>query len=288
VSQPYEPFVILDRRPEPGAPAPLRGITYRGRKPSILLVDRDGAQGAELDHPLAQEGFDVYRTTGRDSALALLEAHPSIVMVMVRMDVSDLDPISLIQALQDSRPGIWVGMLSCRPVDRIRAAEGYAAGAADLFCSAADTTQMVDRLVRSVPRAFRLREAADRRAERSRKRRALSWLRGSPTKRRGLLEMIATVVLAGVLGAAMASASRSWMDAQELWNARVERWFSALSAPAARGDSVDRPFDRWYRFEQLNLQRQSQQAQGRYYDHQLEQERLRDLFRNVAPQYPGH
>ena len=84
----YEPFVIVDRSE---APAPRRWTVLRGRKPAVLLIDRGGSDGAGLDLPLAGEGFDVYRTTGRDSALDLLEAHPSVLMALVRMDLPDLD-----------------------------------------------------------------------------------------------------------------------------------------------------------------------------------------------------
>src|SRR5262245_59720496 len=94
----YEPFIILEQGGLPTTEAPpfLRRTTFRGHKPGLLLIDRDRVG---LDLPLAAEGFEVYRTTDRDSALEMLRAHPSILMALVRMDLPGVDPVGLVRDL---------------------------------------------------------------------------------------------------------------------------------------------------------------------------------------------
>lgn len=271
-----EPFVILER--------PLRRWkALRGRKPAILLIDRDGGG---LDHPLAAEGFDVYRTTGRDSALELLRTHPSILMSLLRAGLPGLDPAPLIRELQDSRPGLWVGLV-CDPDDRAAAAAGYEAGAVDLFHPATDPRVTVARLIRGVPWALRRREAADRRIERRLGRSTGPPLRRWARKASSRLGLAALLLVSLGLGAALAAATRAWHESQERWSARFERFMSAMES--SRPPGPDRQFDRWQRFEQMNLQRQSQQELQSYRRDQLEEERLQDFLRRLPPpQYPGN
>src|SRR5262245_41345685 len=112
----YEPFVILERGGTPATEArpSRRRTSFRGRKPAILLVD---GEGTGLDLPLAAEGFEVYRTTGRESALEMLRAHPSIAMALVRVDLPGLDAVDLIRELRRIRPGLWIGLWG-DPADR--------------------------------------------------------------------------------------------------------------------------------------------------------------------------
>jgi hypothetical protein len=283
----YEPYVILDRSEIAAlAPSPRRWTVLRGRKPALLLIDRGGSDGAGLDLPLASEGFDVYRTTGRESALDLLEAHPSVLMALVRMDLPTLDPVSLIRDLSVVRPGLWTGML-CDPAERTRAAEGYAAGVVDLFHPLAPPPATVARLIRSVPWALRRREEAERRLERRRERESGSGLRRAARQVASRLGLAAALTFALSLGIVLALATRSWYESRDAWNARVDRMLNALETPPAASDRTERQFDRWQRFEQLQLQRQSQQMQSRTAQEQLEQERLRELLRSAAPRYPA-
>jgi len=270
----YEPYVILER----SAPSsPRRWTVLRGRKPAVLLIDRGGTDGAGLDHPLATEGFDVYRTTGRDSALDLLEAHPSVLMALVRMDLPSLDAATLLRDLRDIRPGLWMGML-CDPADKTSAAAGYASGAVDLFPPSIASSETIARLIRSVPWALRMRTEADR----GRRRRPVPWYR-----RAARIGPVVTFALALVAGVAMAALTHSWHASRDQENARIERILNALEAARPLPDRVDRQIDRWQRQEQLDLQRRSQESLGAYHQAQLEQERLRDLLRLAAPRYPS-
>lgn len=280
----FEPYVIIDRASPPATASPRRWTVLGGRRPALLLIDRDG-EG--LAHPLAAEGFDVYRTTGRDSALDLLRAHPSVLMALVRADLPGLDAPTLIRDLRDTRPGLWVGLL-CDAGDRGAAEAAYAAGAVDLFHRGTDPMEIVARLIRGVPWALRLREEADERLERLRERetRPSRWRRLA--RRMSARAGIAATVLFGLgLGVAMAAATQSWHEARDVWNARFERYMSAMEQSRPGADRVERQIDRWQRLEQANLQLQSQQAQQSHLRDRLEQDRLDGVLRKLpSPQYP--
>jgi DNA-binding response OmpR family regulator len=274
-----EPFVIVER---PAAPTPLRRWTaLRGRKPALILIDRGAPDGSGLDLPLAAEGFDVYRTTGHRSALDLLQAHPSVLMALVRTDLPNLDAPELVRDLRRVRPGLWIGLL-CDPADRDGAAAGYAAGAVDLFPIATPPAETVSRLLRSVPWAVRLREGAERRLERP-QRSVLRRVARRASSRAGTLLTLGAALL---IGATLALVTRSWQATRDAENARIERILAALEARPPVVDRAERQFDRWQRQEQLDLQRQSQRMLGSYYQSQLEEERMRELLRLTAPHYP--
>jgi len=267
----YEPFVILERGGTPATDvrSGRRRTSYRGRKPGILLVDREGAG---LDLPLAAEGFEVYRTTARDSALELLRAHPSVLIALVRTDLTSLDPIDLIRELRRIRPGLWIGLWG-NPADRDRAIEGYEAGATDLISSAGDPHETVDRLVRSLPWAIRLQEAAER-GPRRRRRRFSPWIGRA-----------AAVALSLSMGVGLAVGLREWQENRDAWSARMDRFLSSMEPvrPAS-----DRQFERWSRYEQLNLLREQDYALRSYYLEQLELQRARDAMMAVPPsRYPA-
>jgi DNA-binding response OmpR family regulator len=272
-----EPFVIVERT---AAPSLRRWTALRGRKPALLLIDRGAPDGSGLDLPLAAEGFDVYRTTGYRSALDLLDAHSSVLMALVRMDLPNLDATGLLRELRQRRPGLWIGLL-CDPEQRTAAAAGYAAGAIDLLSPATPRDETVARLLRSVPWAIRLREQTERRQ----RRRPASRLRRVARRAASQLGLAATTALALLLGAAMALLTRSWQASRDVEDARIERILGALEARSPV-DRAERQFDRWQRQEQLDLQRRSQQDLGAYQRSMLEEERLRALLRLTAPSYP--
>lgn len=262
----YEPFVILERGEAPPAqvPAVRRRTTRRGRR-AILLVDRpDG-----LDHPLAAEGFEVYRTASPDSALDLLGAHPSIVMALVRLDLPGLDAAGLIRELREARPGLWIAMLG-EASDRERAAAGFEAGAADWVPRSSDAQETVARIVRRIPWAVREREKAERGVRRRRLRPA--WL--------GTSAMLAIGLLFGI---GLAALTRSWQQSADPWTARIDRILAALE-----GNRADRDMDRWSRVEQLRLLRERETFLRGHQVDQLEQQRVSDLLRRLPPpQYPA-
>jgi len=261
-----EPYVILERGGT--SPTGTRGgrprTSYRGRKAALLLVDREGAG---LDLPLATEGFEVYRTTGRDSALEMLRAHPGILMALVRADLTSLDPMELIRELRKIRPGLWIGLWG-HPADRDRAMDGYEAGATDLIPSTGDPHETAARLQRSLPWAIRLLEDAER-GERRRRRRYSPWIGRA-----------AGVALSLALGAGLAVVTREWQENRDTWTARLDKFLSSMEPvrPAA-----DRQLDRWNRFEQLNLLREQDYTLRTYYLEQLELQRARDAMLAVPP-----
>jgi CheY-like chemotaxis protein len=263
----YEPFVILERGGTPAAEgrSSRPRTSFRGRKPAILLVD---GEGTGLDLPLAAEGFGVYRTRGRESALEMLRAHPSVAMALVRVDLPGLDAADLIRELRRTRPGLWIGLWG-DPADRDRSAAGYEAGATDLVPSTATPEETVARLVRTLPSAIRLQEAAERRQNR-RSRRA------SP-----LIGRAVGAVLALALGVGLAVVTRAWHESRDLWAARLDRFLGSMEP--VRPDRMDRQFDRWNRFEELNLLREHNYTLRSYYAEQLELQRAREALGTVPP-----
>jgi hypothetical protein len=264
----YEPFVILERGAAPPTEArPARPTTFRGRKPAILIV---GQGGAELDLPLAAEGFEVYRTADREPALELLRGHPSILMALVRMDVPSLDPAELVRDLRAIRPGLWIGLWG-DPASRDRAASGYAAGATDLLPVSGDPVETAERLGRTLPWAVRLREAAERRERRR------------PRRLRPLVGRAAASALALVLGVGLAVVVREWNAERDALAARIDRLLGSMESVRSGPDRTDRQFDRWSRVEQLNLLREHDFTLRAYYVDQLELERARNAMWAVPP-----
>lgn len=261
----FEPYVILERGGPPPieVPAVRRRTTWRLKR-AILLVDRpDG-----LDHPLAAEGFEVYRTMSGDSGLDLLRDHPSIVMALVGLDLPSVDAPALIRNLRQARPGLWIAMLGGSQ-DRERAAAGFQAGAVDWFRRPSDPQETVARLVRTIPWALRVQEKSERGI---RRQRVLP----------GRLGFAATLAFSALLGIALAAATRSWHETVDPWAERIERILATLEA-----DRADRRFDRWSRQEQLNLMRERAAFLRAHQTGVLEEQRAADLLRAVPPpRYP--
>lgn len=282
----FEPYVILERPAPDWSPThtPRRWTVLRGHKPAILLVDEAAPDGSGLDALLAAEGFGVYRTSSRESALELLRTHPAALMALVRLDLPGLDAPALIRELQERHRGLWIGMRA-DPHDHERAAAGYAAGAVDLFHLSPDPTETVVRLIRSVPWAVRLRDAAEQ--ERMRRERE------GTSRRKGLLRRLsarlgfgvtlASAVLIGILAALF---TRSWQESQDRWSAKLDRLIAAIEESRSTGGPADRQFDRWQRLEQLQLQRDAQRAFLTSQDEQRREDQRRDLFRDAPrPSY---
>ena len=202
-------------------------------------------------------------------------------MSLVRAGLPGVDAPALIRELREQRPGLWVGLV-CEPDDRATAAAGYAAGAVDLCHPAANPVETVERLIRGVPWALRRREAADLRIERRRVRAA------SPPLRRWARKAVVPlgILVCLGLGAGLAAATQEWQEARDAWNARWERFLTAMESPRQAVRPLDREVDRWQRIEQLNLQRLSQQELQEFRREQLDEGRVRDLLRNVPrPEY---
>jgi len=286
-SRTYEPYVIVERPAPPDSPThtPRRWTVLRGHKPAILLVDERSPDRSGLDALLAAEGFGVYRTASRDSALDLLKTHPSVLMAVVRMDLPGMNPGTLIRELRDLHPGLWVGMRA-EAGDHERANAGYRAGAVDLFHLSPDPRETVVRLIRSVPWAVRLRDAAEQERLRKESREPRSRLRQLFRKLASRGAMMSTVTVALLLGIGAALLTRSWQETRDAWNARMERILAAFEAPRSLLSPGDRQFDRWHRIEQLEVQRENRRDLRSSREEQVRDERLRDLFRSVpAPTY---
>jgi hypothetical protein len=189
-------------------------------------------------------------------------------MALVRTDLTSPDPIQLIRDLREIRPGLWIGLWG-HPADRDRIMEGYDAGATDLIPSTAEPHDTVDRLVRSLPWAMRLQEGAERHGRR-RSRRLSPWVGRA-----------AGVLLALGLGVGLAVVTREWQENRDAWSARLDRFLSSMEP--VRTPSSDRQFERWSRYEQLNLMREHDYALRTYYVEQLDLQRAREAMQAIPP-----
>jgi hypothetical protein len=64
----------------------------------------------------------------------------------------------------------------------------------------------------------------------------------------------------------------------------MERILTALEAPGT--ERPERPFERWHRTEQINLQRESQRELQQFRREQLEEGRVQEILRYLPrPQY---
>ena len=103
----------------------------------------------------------------------------------------------------------------------------------------------------------------------------------SPVVRRGI-----GYASALLLGIGLAAVVREWHDHQDAWTSRLDRFLSAMEP--VRSDPVDRQFNRWSRYEQLNLLREHDYSLRSYYVDQLELQRARDaMWTTPPPKYPN-
>jgi hypothetical protein len=264
-----EPILIIEspERRVPGFP--------EGRRPGILLVDAAAAPESGLSPLLFEAGFDVYRTARPESARELIQGRSSIVMTLVRLDQPPLESGELIRELVGIRPGLWIGMLGDWP-DRLRAEEGYRAGADDLIPTSAPLKATADRLAQSVIGAMRKRERAERRAGRAQR---------FPLLRRRWRKLITTIAGAMGVGVLLAVLTQAWLASLPQEDPRLDRLLGLLEATDGRRDSEDRSFDRWSRLEALDLQRRMHDEAMFHHREQREESRLDHLFRTFAPQY---
>lgn len=265
-----EPFVIVEspQRRLPAFPG--------GRRPGILLVDADAAPDSGLSPLLFDAGFDVYQTARQESARDLIQGRSSILMALVRLDQPSLESGALIRDLVALRPGLWIGMLGDWP-DRLRAEEGYAAGADDLIPTSASLKATTDRLAMSVTGALRKRQRAERREGRERR---------FPLLRRRWRKLTMAVAAGLGLGILLAILTQAWQDFRFREETRLERLLGQLEATEGRRDAEDRRFDRWSRSEALDLQKRMHDEAVFHHREQREESRFDRLFRTFVPQYP--
>lgn len=263
--------------------SPVRTGLWTSETP-ILLVDAGAPLGAGLDHPLADAGFRVFRTSKADSALEILRAHPSLRMAVVRLDLSGVDSVHLMRTMLEVRPGLWVGMLAS-PASHAEAHAGYRAGASDLLPISANARDTAQRLARSIPWAIRRAGTGERAARLTnghfRKARSKRLRGRTPTTR--VLEAAAAMTCAALLGVALAGAILAWENFLQAWESRVERVLQAIESPNNIRTSTPADFEHWIRSQQLNLERESQRSLLHYRQDQLEEERLKDLLQSVRP-----
>jgi len=265
-----EPFVIVES-PERRVPA-----FPEGRRPGILLVDADAAPDSGLSPLLFDAGFDVYQTARQESARDLIQGRSSILMALVRLDQPSLESGALIRDLVAARPGLWIGMLGDWP-DRLRAEEGYRAGADDLIPTSAPLKATTERLAQSVTGALRKRERVERRAERDRR---------FPLLRRRWRKLTMTIAGGVGVGILLGVLTHAWMDFQSREETRLDRLLGQLEATDGRRDAEDRRFDRWSRSEALDLQKRMHEEAVFLHREQREESRFDRLFRTFVPQYP--
>ena len=67
------------------------------------------------------------------------------------------------------------------------------------------------------------------------------------------------------MGIGLAAVVREWHDHQDALNARLDRFLSAMEPVRSSSDPADRQFNRWSRYEQLNLLREHDYSLRSYY-----------------------
>jgi len=81
-------------------------------KPAILVVDDDLAVCDVLQDALSEHVFSVYSCHQGKEALAMLQDHPEIGLVMLDMMLPDTNGLLVLQQLQRQRPDVLVIMLT--------------------------------------------------------------------------------------------------------------------------------------------------------------------------------
>lgn len=81
-------------------------------KPAILVVDDDRAVCELLHDVLSEHVFTVYSCHQGQDALALLNLHPEISLVMLDMMLPDTNGLLVLQQMQRQRPDLLVIMLT--------------------------------------------------------------------------------------------------------------------------------------------------------------------------------
>jgi hypothetical protein len=161
--------------------------------------------------------------------------------------------------------------------DRLRAEEGYRAGADDLIPTSAPLKATAERLAQSVTGALRKRERAERSAGRERR---------FPLLHRLWRKQIRTIAGGLGLGILLAVLTQAWQDSRPQEDPRLDRLRALLEATDGRRDAEDRRFDRWSRSEALDLQRRMHDEAVFQHREQREESRFDRLFRTFVPQYP--
>ena len=265
-----EPYVLIER-PLPAWRELPAGIS-EGRRPEIILVDRDAAARSTLASCLFDAGFDVYRTAEAAAARELVEGRSSILMAVVRMDQPELDPRRAIRELARLRPGLWIGMLGDDAAGAAVAA-GYRAGADDLLPRSGDPHATAGRLARSVSGALGKRDRAARARHSEKRGRRAAAAAGAATAALGL----ATGVL-------LALATNSWHETLDRWDVRLDRLERLLDNAPVRNSWPRGPEFR-PAADAVELERLREE--GSYHREQLRESRLDSLFRNFVPRYPS-
>ncbi|WP_437890217.1 response regulator [Phytobacter sp. V91] len=81
-------------------------------KPAILVVDDDIAVCELLNDVLSEHVFSVHRCHNGRDAIAAVESHPEIALVLLDMVLPDINGLLVLQQLQKQRPELPVIMLT--------------------------------------------------------------------------------------------------------------------------------------------------------------------------------
>lgn len=89
-------------------------MTERVRKPSILLVEDDGAQRRELSRELAERGLSTVEVDDPASAMEALTRTPTGFSLLVTdLDVLPIGGLSFARAVHRRWPAVPVAIVSC-------------------------------------------------------------------------------------------------------------------------------------------------------------------------------
>ena len=89
-------------------------MTQPMRKPSILIVEDDGAQRHEVSRELAERGIDTVEVDDPASAMEALAKNPTgFSLVVTDLDVLPIGGLSFARAVHRRWPAVPVAIMSC-------------------------------------------------------------------------------------------------------------------------------------------------------------------------------
>jgi DNA-binding NtrC family response regulator len=253
----------------------------------VLLADEHAGVRFALERGLLAAGFDV--VTASDAPRALEEvrsAIPAIDIAFVDIHLPGFDAKEVISEMRRAQPGLYVAMTTGDATpDEIHA--GYQAGASTLVRKPIAPDRFAD-YAKTLAGAARDRRLAAEKAAREAAdpwhRHLVRWAksygsapRGSVRRRRfqaalaGAAAVVVAVFAAGAIDATIA--------AMDECKAKADRVLEVAAERLGDGPSAEAAFQQWLMIQQLQMGREANEATQRYYDQQMELQRMQGFRR---------
>lgn len=251
----------------------------------VLIVEERDSVRAEIQELARRAGFTVLGAKDGAEALEILgTSKPPVDLLLADLHTPGLPGVTLIREALRSQPDLYVVMMTGEASrDEIR--EGYRAGAVSLVRRPISPERFETFLRRSLSAARGRRCDADRRREREERRTAEPWgcklARGIRKFRHRAELAVAAVSL--LLGVGLAYSLDWGYESVD----RCERAMNAALSLAGRsleGPKEEKAFTRWHLMEQLQLNRQANEATRRYYEGHLEELKSQGASRGLPVQ----